>query len=81
MSDRASAVLLMSSEKASNLVKTTCTDCCRTAVGSDDINAHRADRGNSEVLWKAGLTIRDIDMYEVNEAFACPTAVKETVQT
>jgi len=82
MSDGASAVLLMSSEKASELgLKPLARIVARTVVGSDPtLMLTGPIEATRKVLWKAGLTIRDIDTYEVNEAFApVPLAwLKET---
>ncbi|WP_252503131.1 thiolase family protein [Sporosarcina sp. Marseille-Q4943] len=72
ISDGASAVLLMSREKAEQLgLKPRARIVARSVVGSDPtlmltgpIEATRI------VLKKAGLSIKDIDTYEVNEAFA-----------
>lgn len=82
MSDGASAVLLMSRDKAEELgVKPIARIVARAVVGSDPtlmltgpIDATR------KVLEKAGLSIEDMDTYEVNEAFApVPLAwLKET---
>lgn len=82
MSDGASAVLLMSRDKADELgVRPIARIVARVVVGSDPtlmltgpIDATR------KVLEKAGLSIEDMDTYEVNEAFApVPLAwLKET---
>ncbi|WP_203246704.1 thiolase family protein [Sporosarcina beigongshangi] len=72
ISDGASAVLLMSRDKADELgLKPKARIVARSVIGSDPtlmltgpIDATR------KVLKKAGLTIEDIDTYEVNEAFA-----------
>lgn len=72
MSDGAAVVLVMSKEKALELgLKPRFKLVARTVVGSDPtlmltgpIEATRV------VLEKAGLTIDDMDLYEVNEAFA-----------
>jgi len=82
MSDGASAVLLMSRDKAEELgVRPIARIIARAVVGSDPtlmltgpIDATR------KVLEKAGLSIEDMDTYEVNEAFApVPLAwLKET---
>ncbi|MEI3604072.1 thiolase family protein [Pseudogracilibacillus sp. SE30717A] len=72
MSDGASAVLLMSREKADELgLKPRAKIIARTVIGSDPtlmltgpIEATRL------VLKRAGLSIEDIDRFEVNEAFA-----------
>lgn len=82
MSDGASAVLLMSRDKADELgLRPIARIVARAVVGSDPtlmltgpIDATR------KVLEKVGLSIEDMDMYEVNEAFApVPLAwLKET---
>lgn len=82
MSDGASAVLLMSRKKADKLgLKPLARIIARTVVGSDPtLMLTGPIEATRKVLWKAGLTIRDIDTFEVNEAFA-PVALawlKET---
>lgn len=82
MSDGASAVLLMSRKKADELgIKPLARIVARTVVGSDPtLMLTGPIEATRKVLWRAGLTIRDIDTYEVNEAFA-PVALawlKET---
>ncbi|MFT4414002.1 thiolase family protein [Fredinandcohnia humi] len=72
MSDGAAALLLMSKEKAVELgLKPRFRIIARSVIGSDPtlmltgpIEATRL------VLKKAGMTIEDMDTYEVNEAFA-----------
>ncbi len=72
ITDGASAVLLMSSEKAGELgLKPLASIKARVVVGSDQtlmltgpIDATR------KALSKAGLSINDIDVFEINEAFA-----------
>lgn len=82
MSDGASAVLLMSREKADALgVKPIARVVARTVVGSDPtLMLTGPIEATHQVLKKAGLTIGDMDLYEVNEAFApVPLAwLKET---
>ena len=82
MSDGASAVLLMSKEKAEELgVKPLARIVARTVVGSDPtLMLTGPIEATKKVLLKAGLTISDMDVYEVNEAFApVPLAwLKET---
>jgi acetyl-CoA acyltransferase len=72
ISDGAAAILIMSSEKAKQLgLKAKFRIVARAVVGSDPtlmltgpISATR------KVLTKAKLSLNDIDLYEVNEAFA-----------
>lgn len=72
MSDGASAVLLMSREKTDELgVKPIARIIARTVVGSDPtLMLTGPIEATRQVLEKAGLTIEDMDTYEVNEAFA-----------
>ncbi len=72
MSDGASAVLLMSREKADALgLKPRAKIVARTVVGSDPtLMLTGPIEATRQVLKKAGLTLDDIDRYEVNEAFA-----------
>jgi acetyl-CoA acyltransferase len=72
MSDGASAVLLMSREKADKLgVKPIARIVARTVVGSDPtLMLTGPIEATRKVLEKAGLSIDDMDTYEVNEAFA-----------
>lgn len=72
MSDGASAVLLMSKEKAEELgVKPIARIVARSVVGSDPtLMLTGPIEATRKVLEKAGLTIDDMDTYEVNEAFA-----------
>ncbi|VDG98344.1 Acetyl-CoA acetyltransferase [Lysinibacillus sphaericus] len=72
MSDGASAVLLMSREKADELgVKPIARIVARTVVGSDPtLMLTGPIEATHQVLKKSGLTIDDMDLYEVNEAFA-----------
>ena len=82
MSDGASAVLLMSREKADELgLQPMARIVARVVVGSDPTLMLTGPIAATEkVLKKAGLTIEDMDTYEVNEAFApVPLAwIKET---
>ncbi|MEK3936114.1 thiolase family protein [Sporosarcina sp. FSL W7-1349] len=82
MSDGASAVLLMSREKAEELgIKPLARIVARSVVGSDPtLMLTGPIEATKKVLLKAGLTIADMDTYEVNEAFApVPLAwLKET---
>lgn len=82
MSDGASAVLLMSKEKAEELgLKPLARIVARTVVGSDPtLMLTGPIEATKKVLLKAGLSIEDMDVYEVNEAFApVPLAwLKET---
>ena len=72
MSDGASAVLLMTREKAEELgLKPKAKIIARTVVGSDPtLMLTGPIEATKKVLEKAGLTLDDIDRYEVNEAFA-----------
>jgi acetyl-CoA acyltransferase len=72
MSDGAAAVLLMSREKAEELgLKPRFRIVARSVVGSDPtLMLTGPIEATRQVLAKAGLTIDDMDTYEVNEAFA-----------
>lgn len=72
MSDGASAVLLMSREKADELgLKPKARIVARSVVGSDPtLMLTGPIEATRKVLAKAGMTIEDMDTYEVNEAFA-----------
>jgi len=72
MSDGASAVLLMSREKADELgLKPRAKIIARTVVGSDPtLMLTGPIEATRNVLKKAGLTLEDMDRFEVNEAFA-----------
>ncbi|MEC1524970.1 thiolase family protein [Neobacillus niacini] len=72
MSDGAAAVLLMSREKAEELgLKPRFRIVARSVVGSDPtLMLTGPIEATRQVLAKAGLTIEDMDTYEVNEAFA-----------
>jgi acetyl-CoA acyltransferase len=72
MSDGAAAVLLMSREKADELgLKPRFRIVARSVVGSDPtLMLTGPIEATRQVLAKAGLTINDMDTYEVNEAFA-----------
>ncbi|MCJ1909480.1 thiolase family protein [Planococcus ruber] len=72
MSDGASAVLLMSREKADELgLKPKARIIARAVVGSDPtLMLTGPIVATKKVLEKAGLSIDDMDRYEVNEAFA-----------
>lgn len=82
ISDGASALLIMSREKAEELgLKPRARVLARTVVGSDPtLMLTGPIPATEKVLEKAGLTIDDIDIFEVNEAFApVPLAwLKET---
>ncbi|MFE4522174.1 thiolase family protein [Cytobacillus firmus] len=82
ISDGAAALLIMSREKAEELgMKPKFRILARTAVGSDPALMLTGPIPATEnVLKKAGLAIEDIDVFEVNEAFApVPLAwLKET---
>ncbi|WP_137744065.1 thiolase family protein [Robertmurraya siralis] len=72
MSDGAAVLLLMSREKANDLgLKPKCKVVARTVVGSDPtLMLTGPIEATKMVLKKAGLSIEDINTYEVNEAFA-----------
>lgn len=72
MSDGASAVLLMSHDKAKELgLKPRAKIIGRTVVGSDPTLMLTGPIAATEkVLDQTGLTIEEMDRYEVNEAFA-----------
>ena len=72
MSDGAAALLLMSKEKAEELgVKPRFRIISRTVVGSDPtLMLTGPIEATRQALKKADLTIDDIDLYEINEAFA-----------
>lgn len=72
MSDGTAALLIMSREKAEQLqLKPRFRLVARTVVGSDPtLMLTGPIDATAKALEKAGLTIEDIDLYEVNEAFA-----------
>lgn len=72
ISDGAAAMLLMSAAKAKELgVKPRARIVARTVVGSDPIlMLDGVIPATKKVLSRAGLTIKDIDLFEINEAFA-----------
>ncbi|WP_100372847.1 thiolase family protein [Bacillus sp. FJAT-45037] len=72
MSDGAAAILLMSREKAEQLgLKPRCRILARSVVGSDPtLMLTGPIPATEKVLQKANLTMKDMDVYEVNEAFA-----------
>jgi acetyl-CoA acyltransferase len=73
ISDGAAAVLLMSENAAQRLgVKPRARIRALTTVGSDPtLMLTGPIAATQKVLQRAGLTNEDIDLYEVNEAFAC----------
>jgi acetyl-CoA acyltransferase len=73
ISDGAAAVLLMSESAAQRLdVKPRARIRALTTVGSDPtLMLTGPIAATQKVLQRAGLTKDDIDLYEVNEAFAC----------
>jgi acetyl-CoA acetyltransferase family protein len=73
ISDGAAAVLLMSENAAQRLgVKPRARIRALTTVGSDPtLMLTGPIAATQRVLQRAGLTKQDIDLYEVNEAFAC----------
>lgn len=72
ISDGANAILLMSREKAEELgLKPRFRVLARTVVGSDPtLMLTGIIPATEKVLRKAGLKLADIDIFEVNEAFA-----------
>ncbi|MGE7543530.1 thiolase family protein [Sporosarcina newyorkensis] len=72
ISDGAVAILMMSREKAVELgLKPRFRVIARTVVGSDPtLMLTGPIPATEKVLQKAGLTLGDIDIFEVNEAFA-----------
>jgi len=82
ITDGAAAVLLMSKEKAAELgLKPRARIAAQAVVGCDPVLMLEGPiPGTAGVLKKAGLELKDIDLYEVNEAFASvPLAwLKET---
>jgi len=72
LSDGAVAVLVMSAEKARELgLKPRAKVLARAVVGSDPVLALTGTiPATYAVLKKAGLNLNDIDIFEVNEAFA-----------
>lgn len=72
ISDGANAILLMSREKAEDLgLKPRFRVLARSVVGSDPtLMLTGPIPATEKVLKKAGLSIDDIDIFEVNEAFA-----------
>lgn len=72
MSDGASAVVIMSLEKAQELgIQPLAKIVTRVVVGSDPtLMLTGPIEATRQVLERSGLTIEDIDTYEVNEAFA-----------
>ncbi|MEN0664158.1 thiolase family protein [Caldifermentibacillus hisashii] len=72
ISDGAAAILIMSREKAEQLgLKPRFRIVARTVVGSDPtLMLTGVIPATEKVLKKAGLMIQEIDIFEVNEAFA-----------
>lgn len=72
MSDGAAALLIMEHSKAKELgLKPRFKIIARTVVGSDpELMLTGPIPATEKVLQKAGLSIDDMDLYEVNEAFA-----------
>jgi acetyl-CoA acyltransferase len=73
LSDGAAAVLLMSDERANKLGLCPRARIHATSVVGDDplLMLMGVVPATREVLRRAKLTIEDIDLFEVNEAFAC----------
>jgi acetyl-CoA acyltransferase len=83
MSDGAAALLIMSKEKALELgLKPRFSIIARTVVGSDPTLMLTGPIEATRIaLDRAGLTIQDMDLYEVNEAFApVPLCWKEELE-
>ncbi|MGP1910573.1 thiolase family protein [Metabacillus sp. JX24] len=72
MSDGAAAVLLMEAEKAKELgLKAKARIVAQAVVGSDPTYMlEGVIPATQKVLQKSGLTVNDIDLFEINEAFA-----------
>ncbi|MHB1418830.1 MAG: thiolase family protein [Bacillota bacterium] len=72
ISDGAAAILVMSGEKAKELgLKPRFTIHTRSVVGSDPVlTLNGPVPATKKALEKSGLTIADLDIYEINEAFA-----------
>ena len=72
ISDGAAALLLMSADKANSLgLKARARIVAVTTVGSDPVLMLTGPiAATRKVLEQAGLTLADIDLFEVNEAFA-----------
>jgi acetyl-CoA acyltransferase len=72
ISDGASAVLLMSMDKCKELgLKPRARYVCTALTGEDPIIMLTGPiTATPKVLKKAGLTMKDIDIFEINEAFA-----------
>src|SRR5712692_1132885 len=72
ISDGAAAVLLMSKEKAAELgLKPRARILAQAVVGTDPVLMLEGPiPGTAAVLKKAGLQLKDIDLFEINEAFA-----------
>ena len=72
ISDGAAAVLLMTPEKAAELgVMPRARIAAQAVVGTDPVLMLEGPiPGTAKVLKKAGLELREIDLFEVNEAFA-----------
>ena len=72
ISDGAAAVLLMAREKAAELgLKPRAKILAQAVVGTDPVLMLEGPiPGTAAVLKKAGLELSDIDLFEVNEAFA-----------
>ncbi|MFD3449626.1 thiolase family protein [Microbacteriaceae bacterium 4G12] len=82
ISDGAAAILLMSREKAEECgLKPRFRVVARSVIGSDpELMLTGPISATRKVLQKAGLMIQDMDLYEVNEAFA-PVPLAWLVET
>src|SRR5438093_9546340 len=72
ISDGAAAVLLMSADKAKELgLKARARIVDQTTVGTDPVKMLEGPiPATTRILERNGLTINDIDLFEINEAFA-----------
>ncbi len=81
INDGAAALVIMSAEKATELnSKPICKIVAQTSAAHEPLYFTTAPRqAISKVLNKAGLTINDIDLFEINEAFSSVTlaAIRE----
>lgn len=73
ITDGAAALLVASGDKADELgLKKRCRIVARVAVGSDpDLTLTGPIPATHKILERTGLSLNDMDVIEVNEAFAC----------
>jgi acetyl-CoA C-acetyltransferase len=72
VNDAAAAVVVMSAARAEDLsapVRARILSLCRVRRGAQD-DGHRARPRRAQVLERAGRTLADVDVIELNEAFA-----------